>query len=139
MEIRHNKIRTSLPPGWSDNTMITLIAPIKSKFAVNIVITKHDVPVTQDVAAFAREQSDQMRQTLAKFDILDSRAVVIKNFKGYQQLHRFQTATHTLQQAQTLLHAGPTMYVITGTAPVEEFDSHISSFREIVDNFDISG
>ncbi len=138
MKIKHNQFQSTLPTGWQDRTMITLVAPIKGKFAVNVVVTKHDVPTAQNIDAFAEAQTKQMRESLAQFEVIDARPATIKNLSAFQQLHRFQAEAGMLQQVQTFLLVKNAVYVITGTSLIDEFDDHVAAFRKIVEDLEIT-
>jgi hypothetical protein len=139
MNIIHNEFTTALPEGWEDRTMITLVAPIiPNQFATNIVITKHFVESNQSLEDFVGEQTKMLMEALPTFEVLDYRINTIKGYPGCQQLHRFQTENGALQQVQTFILANKTVYVITGTAGIEKFNSKLDAFREVVENFEVS-
>ena len=79
-----------------------------------------------------------MRQSLLNFQVLDYRANTLNGLPSCQQLQRFQTENAILQQVQTYILAGQNFYVITGTADVESFNEHISAFRQVVENFQLT-
>lgn len=117
--------------------MYTLVAPFKpGEFAANCVITQHFVDSTQSVEDFANEQTAIMRESIPTFELLDFRATMIAGFPACQQLHRFNADGRDIQQVQTFVLANRKIYVITGTAPVGEFEQHIAAFREIVENLE---
>lgn len=136
MKFVANDFSTELPTNWEDRTMITLVAPFETgNFASNLVITKHFVEASVSVEDFAAEQLQLLQVSLPAFELLDRRTTTIRHYPAYQQLHRFQSENGVLQQVQTFLRAESVIFVITGTARIEEFDRHIGAFRQIVENF----
>lgn len=116
--------------------MVTLVAPFKpGNFASNLVITKHFVEAAASLEDFAAEQLQLLQMSLPAFELLDRRTTTVNDYPAYQQLHRFQSENGVLQQVQTFLKAESIIFVITGTARIEEFDRHIAAFRQIVENF----
>lgn len=139
MKLTANDFTTAFPDEWEDRTMITLVAPFSlGKFAANCVITKTPVVPDETLEGFVEEQNEMMRQSLPSFQILDYRVNELNNLPSCQQLHRFQSENVVLQQVQTYILADQNIYVITGTADVENFNAHISAFRQVVENFQIS-
>jgi len=139
MKLKHNEFSTVIPDAWEDRTMITMVAPFRAgQFASNVVITRHFVGAGESLEDFVEQQLQIMRESLPTFELLDSRDNTLGGFPSSQQLHRFQTENGFLQQVQTFVLANQVVYVITGTAPVNDFGQYISAFREIVENFEIS-
>lgn len=139
MKFIANGFATELPEDWEDRTMITLVAPfVPGAFASNVVITRHLVAPTDSIEDFARRQLELLKSSLPNFQLLDSRATTVNGYPACQQLHRFRAENRVLQQAQTFILADKTVFAITGTAPLEDFDSHIPALRQIVENFRLS-
>lgn len=136
MKFTANDFTTALPAEWQDRTMITLIAPFTpGGFASNVVITKNTIELGERVEDFAREQLQLLKASLPDFELLDQRSAIVNDYPAYQMLHRFQSEQGLLQQVQAFLLHETTIFVITGTSRIEEFDRHIAAFREIVENF----
>ena len=132
--------KSSLPDGWEDRSMITLVnsADAEEGFATNIVVTKQQTEI--DVKEFAVLQSAMMRQELesggALLQILDERAIEIGGVPSYQRLQRFDAGGgQIIQQVQTFFQSQNEIYVITGTATLEKFDRAITAFKEFVESF----
>lgn len=137
MKLIANDFSTTFPETWQDRTMYTLVGPFKpGEFAANCVITQHFVDATESIEDFANEQTAIMRESLPTFELLDFRAATIAGFPACQQLHRFNADGRDIQQVQTFVLANRKIYVITGTAPVGEFERHIAAFREVVENLE---
>ncbi len=138
MNLTANDFATTFPDEWQDRTMFTLVAPFADgEFAANCVITKNAVTAHESLEDFVQEQTNMMRQSLPNFEILDYRTTDLKGFPGCQQLTRFQTENAVIQQVQTFILANQSIYVITGTSEVENFNAHLDAFRQIVENFHI--
>lgn len=137
MNIKHNEFTTAIPDDWEDRTMITLVAPFApgDAFAANVVVTKHRIMPRRSIEDFVAEQLEIMKSNAPNFQLLDVRKTSVQGFPASQQLHKFQTETGTMQQVQTFILCGAVIFSITGTAPLDQFDRHISAFRQIVDNF----
>ena len=139
MKLTANDFTTAFPDEWEDRTMITLVAPFSlGNFAANCVITKTPVAADETLEEFVREQTEAMRQSLPNFQVLDYRVNTLNGLPSCQQLQRFQTENAILQQVQTYILANQNIYVVTGTADVENFNMHISAFRQVVENFQIT-
>lgn len=139
MKLQHNEILTVIPENWADRTMITLVAPFAAgEFASNIVVTRHFIEAHESLEGFAQEQQKIMRESLAGFELLDFRANTLGGRPSCQQLHRFPTENGFLQQVQTFVLANQSVYVITGTATVNDFERHLQAFRDVVENFQIN-
>ena len=140
MKFTANDFTTEFPDEWEDRTMVTLVAPFAhGEFAANCVMTKNPVAANESLEDFVAEQTELMRQSLPDFVVLDYRVNELNGLPSCQQLHRFQTETIVLQQVQTYILTNRDIYVITGTADVENFNAHIAAFRQVVENFEING
>jgi hypothetical protein len=138
MKLKHNEFSTEIPESWEDRTMITIIAPFDAgQFASNVVITRHFIQAHESLEDFALQQTQMMRESLPNFELLDSRTDTLNDRPSYRQLHRFQTENGYLQQVQTFVLANRSVYAITGTSTVTDFDSYVAAFREIVENFEV--
>ena len=131
---------SSVPDGWEDRSMITLVnsADAEEGFATNIVVTKQQTET--DVKEFAILQSALMRQELesggAALQILDERTIEIGGVPSYQRLQRFDAGGgQIIQQVQTFFQSQNEIYVITGTATLKKFDLAIPAFKEFVESF----
>lgn len=139
MKVTATDFTTAIPADWQDRTMMTLVAPFApGEFAANCVITKHFVAAHESLEDFVSEQLQMMQQSLPAFEVLDYRVNTLNGLPCCQQLHRFQTESGFLQQVQTFILANSSVYVITGTATVNDFNRHLDGFREIVENFQIT-
>lgn len=139
MKLTANDFTTAFPDEWEDRTMITLVAPFSiGKFAANCVITKTPVLDGENLEDFVKEQNEAMRQTLPDFQILDYRVNDLNGLPSCQQLHRFRAEVGVLQQVQTYILAGQNVFVVTGTADIENFNAHIAAFRQVVENFQLT-
>ena len=139
MKLTANDFTTAFPDEWEDRTMITLVAPFSiGKFAANCLITKTPVADSESLEDFVQEQTEEMRQTLLNFQVLDYRTNTLNGLPSCQQLQRFQTENAIVQQVQTYILAKQNIYVITGTADIENFNAHLSAFRQVVENFQIT-
>ncbi|MBS1797606.1 MAG: DcrB-related protein [Acidobacteria bacterium] len=139
MKLQHNEFSTEIPATWEDRTMITLIAPFgPGEFASNIVVTRHPVGPADSLEDFVAAQLDALRQSLPGFELLDTRRTTIDNRPASQQLHRFQSDQGFIQQVQTFVLARQTVYIITGSSTVADFEKHLQAFRDVVENFAIA-
>lgn len=128
----------NLPAGWDDRSMITLVGETDaSGFVANIVVTRERLETGAGVEQFAALQADLMRKEVAELQVLDERAITIKGLPSYQRLHRFAAGELSIQQVQTFIKSGDTVFVITGTATIEAFDRSIAAFKEFVETFQI--
>lgn len=132
-----NGFSTVLPVGWQDRSVISLVNPATdSGFATNIVVLREQVAPDTSIEDYAREQIAAMQNGLENLQILDERATTVQNLPAYQTLQRVAANKRLLQQAQTYVLSGDTVYAITCTALIEEFDRAIPAFREVVENLD---
>lgn len=128
----------NLPAGWEDRSMITLVGETDaSGFVANIVVTRQRIEARTTVEQFAGLQADLMKNEVEELQVLDERAVPIKGLPGYQRLQRFAAGGLLVQQVQTYILSGETVFAITGTATVEAFDRSIPAFKEFVETFQI--
>ena len=79
-----------------------------------------------------------MRQEIEQIEILDERSATINNVPAFQRLQRFEVEDLYVQQAQTFILGKNSVFVITGTAAVEDFDGIINAVREFTDNFQLT-
>lgn len=136
MKFTANDFTTALPAEWEDRTMVTLFAPFApGSFASNVVITRHGAATGANIEDFAQEQIRLLQSSLPGFELLDQRLTMVNDYPAYQLLQRFQSEHGVLQQVQAFLLCGTKIFVITGTARIEEFDRNIAAFREVVENF----
>jgi len=126
-----------LPAGWADRSMITLVgATGASGIAANIVVTREETSgQTVSVEAYAEAQKQAMAAELPQLQILDERPTTINNAPAFQRLQRFEIENVIIQQAQTFVLARDAVYVITGTAGIEDFNGIIEAVRQFTENF----
>ncbi len=130
-----NGFSTVLPDGWADRSLISFVKPPGATgFATNIVVLREEVASATNIAAYAQEQLATMRGGMPDLQILDRREATIQNLPAYQTLQRFSANNRALQQAQTYILSGETVFAVTCTALIEEFDDSIPAFREVMDN-----
>jgi hypothetical protein len=126
-----------LPEGWEDRSMITLVgATDASGFAANIIVTRQRVEPETNIEEYARIQSEMMQNEVGALQILDRRAIEIGGLPSFQCLQRFESGDgRTIQQVQTFFLNNETVYTITGTAALENFDGSIPAFKKFVETF----
>jgi hypothetical protein len=126
-----------LPAGWADRSMITLIgATGASGVAANIVVTREAIGVARlSIEDYAETQKQAMAAEIPHLQILDERPATVAGAPAFQRLQRFEIENLTIQQAQTFVLAKDAVYVITGTAAIEDFNGIIGAVREFTENF----
>ncbi len=130
-----NGFSTVLPAGWLDRSLISLVKPSPSSdFATNVVVLRDEVAPELSVEDYAREQLAAIEPQLESFELLDERPAVIQGKPAYQTLQRFMSNGRLLQQAQTYVLSGNTIFAFTCTSLVEDFNQTIPDLREIMDN-----
>jgi hypothetical protein len=131
-----NGVQAELPEGWEDRTMVTLVGPRGARgFAANIVITREPIGGAAGVADYARRQLAAMKAELPRLEVLDEREVAHRGAPAFARLQRFEAGDDVVQQAQTFVLSGATVYVITCSAQRDDFDAHIPAFRQITESF----
>lgn len=136
MKFTANDFTTDLPDGWQDRSMLTLVGPADgSGFAPNVVIMREPVSPRTSIEDYAREQHALARAEIPDLEVLDERPTTVNSAPAYQRLQRFTARGRRLQQAQTYVLSDRVVFVITCTAPLDNFDSQIPAFRRVVDNF----
>lgn len=127
----------AMPAGWEDRSTITLVGETDGDgFVANIVVTRQRVLPAASIEEFAAQQAELMRREIKTIEVLDQRATTINNLPSYQRLQRFTAGELTIQQVQTFILSGDTIYAITGTASLASFDRSIPAFREFVETFE---
>lgn len=126
-----------LPAGWSDRSMITLIGGTgASGVAANIVVTREETNASPvSIEDYAEMQKQAMTAEIPHLQILDERPTTVNNAPAFQRLQRFEIENTVIQQAQTFILAKDAVYVITGTAAIEDFNGIIAAVREFTENF----
>jgi hypothetical protein len=126
-----------LPDGWNDRSMITLIgATGAAGIAANIVVTKEETDgQTVSVEDYAEAQKQAMTAEIPQLQILDERPTTVNGAPSFQRLQRFQIENVVIQQAQTFILSKNAVYVITGTAAIEDFNGIIDALRRFTENF----
>lgn len=139
MKFNANNWNSVLPDGWSDRSMITLVgATGASGIAANIVVTREAVDNRTSIEDYAERQKQLMMREVERIEILDERATTVNNAPAFQRLHRFQVENLQIQQAQTFILGGGSVFVITGTAALEDFNNIIDAVREFTENFQLT-
>lgn len=134
-----NNWKSSLPGGWTDRSMITLVgATGAAGVAANIVVTREEVDGQTSIEDYAETQKQLMFQEVERIEILDERATTLNDAPAFQRLQRFQIEDLSIQQAQTFILGGGSVFVITGTAAVEDFNDIIGAVREFTENFQLT-
>ena len=125
------------PDGWNDRSMITLIgATGAAGIAANIVVTKEETDgQTVSVEDYAEAQKQAMTAEIPQLQILDERPTTVNGAPSFQRLQRFQIENVVIQQAQTFILSKNAVYVITGTAAIEDFNGIIDALRRFTENF----
>ena len=130
-----NGFSTVLPEGWADRSVLTLVAPeARHGFATNIVVLREELDAAASIEDYARAQTAAVARQVEGFALLDERPATIHGRPAYQTLQRFASNGAALQQAQTYILAGRTVFAFTCTALVEDFDAAIPAFRAVMDN-----
>ncbi len=136
MEFIANGWKSVLPEGWEDCSMITLIGEIgSSNFASNIVVSRQRVDPQVSVEDYAQLQRQAMTAEIPNVQVLDERPATINGAPAFQRLQRFEAEPHLIQQVQTFILTKQTVFVITGTAAIADFDASIAAFRNFTENF----
>ncbi len=139
MKFTANKWKSVLPDGWADRSMITLVgATGAAGIAANIVVTREEIDNQTSVEDYAETQKQAMMQEIERVEILDERATTVNDAPAFQRLQRFQIEDLYIQQAQTFILGGGSVFVITGTAAVEDFNGIIGAVREFTENFQLT-
>lgn len=124
------------PENWADRSMITLVGETgASGIAANIVVTREIVGEETLIEDYAEVQKQGMLAELKTLEILDERPFDLNGLKCFQRLHRFSVEGLAIQQVQTFILERDTVFAITGTAAVEDFNNSIGAFREFTENF----
>lgn len=138
MNVIANGFVAELPAGWEDRTMVTLVGPLGAQgFAANIVITREPLGASRSLEDYVRKQLAAMKAELPALEVLDERAIAHQGAPAFQRLQRFQAGSHEVQQAQTFVLAGSTVFVITCSAASADFDASLPSFRSITASFKV--
>ena len=139
MKFTANDWESVLPGGWADRSMITLVgATGASGIAANIVVTREEIGGQTSVEDYAEAQKQAMAAEIEQLEILDERSTMLNGTAAFQRLQRFQIEDLIVQQAQTFVLSGDSVFVITGTAAIEDFDGIINAVREFTENFKLS-
>ncbi|MDQ3323776.1 MAG: DUF1795 domain-containing protein [Acidobacteriota bacterium] len=136
MKFNANEWESVLPGGWSDRSMITLVgATGASGIAANIVVTREEIDGFTGIEDYAEGQKQAMAAEIEQLEILDERPTNLNGAQAFQRLQRFQIEDLIVQQAQTFVLGENAVFVITGTASVEDFDGIIEAVRSFTENF----
>ncbi len=73
-----------------------------------------------------------------EWTLLTKLNTTMNNAPAFQRLQRFQIEDLYVQQAQTFILGGGSVFVITGTAAVEDFNEIIGAIREFTENFQLT-
>lgn len=140
MKMTANGFTLDLPDDWEDRSMITLVGTTgASGFAANVVITREDVPAGTSIETYAAMQRDAMQDEVDNLEILDERPTRVAAAPAFQRLHRFRIDEDEIQQVQTFILAPDnTIFVVTGTAAISDFDQSLPAFRRVVETFQLS-
>jgi hypothetical protein len=134
-----NEWKSVLPGGWADRSMITLVGTTGAAgIAANIVVTREEIDGQTSIEDYAETQKQLMMQEVERIEILDERAMIVNDAPAFQRLQRFQIEDLYIQQAQTFILGGGSVFVITGTAAVEDFNNIIGAVREFTENFQLT-
>lgn len=140
----NNKVATArwtadLPKKWRDGSIITLVGEVgKSGFASNIVVNREILQETLTIEEYAALQIDFMRQDIGEIQILNERRIKLKEIPALQRVLRFAVEEHAIQQFQTIMLKDDTVYAVTGTATVEDFENSVYAFNEFVESFEFT-
>ncbi|MBC7796469.1 MAG: DcrB-related protein [Pyrinomonadaceae bacterium] len=137
MEFNSNGWKTVLPEGWEDRSMITLVgATGNSGFASNIVVTRQRVEAKTSIEDYAQTQKEATMREIPNLQILDERPTTVNGAPAFQRLQRFQAEQFAIQQAQTFILFNQTVFIITGTATIEDFNAAVPAFRQFTASFE---
>jgi hypothetical protein len=129
----------SMPRGWEDRTMVTLVGPISEDgFASNIVVTREKLEDATTVEEYAQVQADLMREEIDGVELMDERSIEISGLPAFQRLQRFAIDDQIVQQVQTFIMGDNIIYAITGSSSVEDFNASIPAFKKFVETFELS-
>lgn len=136
MEFTAHQWKSALPAGWSDRSMITLVgATGASGIAANIVVTRQQIDNQTSIEDYAEAQKQMMMREIEHVEILDERPTTVNGAPAFQRLQRFEAENFQVQQAQTFVLGADSVFVITGTAALEDFNKITGAVREFTENF----
>lgn len=128
-----------MPEDWADRSMITLVGETGAAgIAANIVVTREEIDSRMSVEDYAESQKQAMMDEIERLEILDERATTVNDAPAFQRLQRFQVEDLYIQQAQTFILGEGSVFVITGTAAVEDFNGIIDAVRKFTENFQLT-
>lgn len=134
-----NDWKSILPAGWSDRSMITLVGTTgASGVAANIVVTRQEIDLRTSIEDFAESQKQMMMQEIEAVEILDERPTTVNGAPAFQRLQRFVANDFRVQQAQTFILGANSVFVVTGTAALEDFNAVAGAIREFTENFQLT-
>jgi len=87
---------------------------------------------------YAATQKQAMLAEIERIEVLHERTTTLNNAPVFQRLQRFQVENLIIQQPQTFILGGASVFVITGTAAVEDFNGIINAVREFTENFQLT-
>ncbi len=73
-----------------------------------------------------------------EWTLLSKLNTTLNNAPAFQRLQRFQIEDLYIQQAQTFILGGGSVFVITGTAAVEDFNEITGAIKEFTENFQLT-
>ncbi|MBA3714030.1 MAG: DcrB-related protein [Pyrinomonadaceae bacterium] len=131
-----NGFMTEVPDGWEDRSLLMLVGPVsRTDFAANVVFTREPVDTITSVEDYAAEVRQRSRAEVGALEILDEQATTINEFPAYQWVQQCEIAGRRLRQLQTCILTGGVVFTGTCSAEIEEFDAHVTAFRQIISMF----
>jgi len=79
-----------------------------------------------------------MMQEIQHVEILDERPTTVNGAPAFQRLQKFEAENFQVQQAQTFVLGAGSVFVITGTAALEDFNKITGAVREFTENFQLT-
>lgn len=139
MKFTANDWNSVLPAGWSDRSMITLIGTTgASGIAANIVVTRQEIDRQTSIEDYAEAQKHMTLKEIERVEILDERPTTVNGAPGFQRLQKLEAENLRVQQAQTFILGDGVVFVITGTAALEDFNLITGAVREFTENFQLT-
>ncbi len=135
--LHFNDVSFEVPPGWSDNSVVTLAGRDSKRFAPNVVVTR-EAGVEGELAAYAKDQVPAIAKATKKHELISEREETIAGQQGFVLEHRFITPERAkVRQLQYFVRSGGDVVVMSLTCAEQEVKGRANMLQRMAASLSI--
>lgn len=126
----------SVPSGWRDATLYTVLAPQTDDFHPSVVIQRRPAGVNDQSVALADQALGVMQSALAKFKLVGRKDVLVLDHAAHVIQYTWEDGSkRALMQWQTFVVIGRSAFILTATCLTAQADNSGPLLIDVMKSF----